>query len=90
MAPSAEITPETTAADLVAAAFVRASDDPQVRRRMDEAGQNSSLQTAVYMAAVVNDLRNMARVVQDRLSAYGGAMNLRLARYQGHCHTYGG
>ncbi|ADP20169.1 hypothetical protein AXYL_06887 (plasmid) [Achromobacter xylosoxidans A8] len=87
---SPEITPATTAADLVTAAFVRASDDPQIRRRMDEVGQNSSLQTAIYMAAVVNDLRSMARLVQDRLSAYGGAMNLRLARYQVHCQTFGG
>lgn len=87
---SPEVTPATTAADLVTAAFVRASDDPQIRRRMDEVGQSSSLQTAIYMAAVVNDLRSMARLVQDRLSAYGGAMNLRLARYQGHCQTFGG
>lgn len=85
-----ELTPVTTAADLVTAAIVRLSIDPEVRRRMDEVGPNSSLQTAVYMAAVVNDLRDMARLVEDRLSAYGGAMNLRLASYQAHCQTYGG
>lgn len=85
-----ELAPVTTAADLVTAAIVRLSIDPEVRRRMDEVGPNSSLQTAVYMAAVVNDLRNMARLVEDRLSAYGGAMNLRLTRYQAHCQTYGG
>ncbi len=85
-----ELTPVTSAADLVTAAIVRLSIDPEVRRRMDEVGPNSSLQTAVYMAAVVNDLRDMARLVEDRLSAYGGAMNLRLASYQAHCQTYGG
>ncbi|WP_287145205.1 hypothetical protein [Achromobacter sp.] len=89
-----EDAPETpsdaTTADVVAAAMVRLAEDPQVRHRMDGVGPNSNLQTAVFMAAFVDSLRSRARVVQDSLAAYGGALNLRLARHQGQCTVFGG
>lgn len=81
---------EKTTADVVSAAMIRLAEDEQVRHRMQTVGDNSALQTAVFMSAVVNCLRDRARLVQDHLSAYGGALNLRLARHAGQCASFGG
>lgn len=81
---------EIEIAELITRTMTRLADDAHVRHRMEAVGENAALQTAVYMSAVVNRLGDRTQLVQDQLKAYGGALNLRLARYQAQCMTYGG
>jgi hypothetical protein len=64
--------------------------DPVLRHRLEAVGPNEHLQTALYMAAVVNALAEQAREHTIPLESYGAALNLRLAPYQAQCARYGG